>query len=88
MIRQNPGFTAAAVLALALGIGATTAIFSVVNGVILRPLPNPGADRLAQIFETEPKLPTVPVNMPITSTGRSRSAPSNRSRCTTTAWPT
>jgi|ERR1051326_3684464 putative ABC transport system permease protein len=62
-MRQNAGFTTAAILALALGIGATTAIFSVVNGVILRPLPYPDSDRRAQVFETEPQLPTVPVNM-------------------------
>lgn len=45
-LRRNPGFTAAVVISLALGVGGTTAIFSVVNAVILRPLPYPDADRL------------------------------------------
>jgi putative ABC transport system permease protein len=52
---KNPGFTVVAVLTLALGIGATTAIFSVIYGVLLRPLPYPDPNRIMAIFEVTSK---------------------------------
>ena len=49
-LRRNPGFAATAVLTLALGLGATTAIFSILNGVLLRPLPFAEPERLVQLY--------------------------------------
>jgi putative ABC transport system permease protein len=63
LLRQ-PGFTFVAVLTLALGIGASTAIFSVVDAVVLRPLPYPDADRVVTVMERAPKFPN-PISLSV-----------------------
>lgn len=63
-LRKNKGFTTVAVVTLALGIGANTAIFSVVNCVLLKPLPFPNARRIVSMFEDKPNFPQGSISYP------------------------
>jgi len=64
MLLKNPGYTLIAVLTLALGIGANTALFSVVNGVLLNPLPFPQPERLVMLYENSPSFDRNSISYP------------------------
>jgi predicted permease len=64
MLAKSPGFTVVAILTLALGIGANTALFSVVNGVLLKPLPYPQPEKLVWLAESKPNFATGSISYP------------------------
>jgi predicted permease len=63
-MRRSPGFVAAAVATLALGIGANAAIFSLVDGVLLRPLPYPHPEQIVRVYDVEPNYGVAPMSYP------------------------
>ena len=90
-LRKHPGYSLAALLTLAGGIGAVTAILSVVNGVILRPLPYPNADRVVLVWTAgQPNTPMAGVTLPFSGANFVDLASQNRSLEYTAAfraWP-
>src|SRR5207253_4969011 len=75
-LSRDRAFAAITILSLAVGIGANTAIFSMVNGILLRPLPYSAPDRLVDVSQVVPKLakqyPVLPVNVAILVEWRNR----------------
>src|SRR5262252_4930272 len=64
MMTRTPGFTSIAIVVLALGIGATTAIYSIASVALLRPLPFPAADRIVRLWDVQPQIDRTPASFP------------------------
>src|SRR3954468_6543210 len=67
---RTPSVSILAILAFALGIGVTTAVFSIFSGVLLAPLPFPDPDQLVAVYGTQPACATCPARFPSITTGR------------------
>ena len=80
-LRKSPGFTAVAAITLAIGIGANTAIFSIIDTILLRPLPFHNPDRLVRLYETEAAPGAIRLPGRISWTGEPKTRPSKTWPC-------